>query len=502
MELPRASGVLLHPTSFPGPYGIGDLGAAAYRFADFLVEAGQRVWQVLPLGHTGYGDSPYQCFSAFAGNPMLISPQRLAEEGFLQEQDLTEPPDFPANCVDYGGVIGWKRDLLRQAFHGFQERASDEQRGAHDHFCAEQAHWLDDYALFMALKECHEYAVWTTWDDPLVHRDEAALDAARTQHSAVIDEMKFLQWTFYRQWDDLRRYANERGVTVVGDIAIYVAHDSADVWASPELYQLETSGEPAFVAGVPPDYFSKTGQRWGNPLYDWERHAETDFSWWVERVRASLRLFDILRIDHFRGFEAYWEIPAKRRTAVKGRWVPGPNAALFEALEAQLGGTLPIIAENLGLITPEVEALRKQFQLPGMAVFQFGFGHDARSSGYPIHAYTQDLIAYSGTHDNDTITGWWGRMRRHPEVRDYLKEYLATNGREFNWVVIRALMASVANTVVFPIQDILGLGNAARMNRPGRPSNNWRWRLQSGQLTTEHALRLRHLTEVFGRLGG
>lgn len=500
MKLPRASGVLLHPSSLPGPYGIGDLGPEAYHFVDALVQAGQRIWQVLPLGHTGYGDSPYQCFSAFAGNPMLISPQRLLEEGLLDHADLQELPAFPAENVDYGWVIYWKSDILRRAYQRFTERASDEMRGAFAQFCAENSAWLDDYTLFIALKESHEYAVWTTWDKALVRREQQALVAARERLAAVIDRLKFVQYQFYRQWGDLRRYANERGVRVAGDIAIYVAHDSADVWAAPEFFHLKRSGQSKFVAGVPPDYFSKTGQRWGNPIYNWERMAETGFAWWVERVRGALRLFDILRIDHFRGFEAYWEIPARCRTAVEGRWVPGPGAALFEALQEALGKDLPIIAENLGVITPPVEELRWQFNLPGMAVFQFGFGHDARSSGFPLHAYEKNLVAYSGTHDNDTTIGWWKRMRRQAEFCAYLKEYLATNAREFNWVVIRALMASVAGTVIFPLQDVLGLDNAARMNRPGKPAGNWRWRMLPGQFTPELRQRLRHLTETYGRM--
>lgn len=506
MELARTSGLLLHPTSLPGPFGIGDLGAEAYRFADFLAEAGQRIWQVLPLGPTGYADSPYQCFSAFAGNPLLISPQEMVQAGVLSHEDLTAAPVFPDERVDFAAVISWKRDLLRRAYETFRERATEAQRAGFDAFCRDHADWLDDFALFMALKEQHNYVSWVEWEKPLALRDPTAMDQARDDLADAIATCKFAQYQFFTQWDALRGYCRDRRISIVGDMPIYVAHDSADVWANRELFQLDKAGNPTVIGGVPPDYFSRTGQRWGNPLYHWDRLAASGYAWWVKRFRAALRLCDLVRIDHFRGFEAYWEVPARYQTAVKGRWVPGPREALFEALRQEFGDagasarTLPIIAENLGIITPEVEALRERFGLPGMAVFQFGYGRDARSSGFPLHAYVRNLVAYTGTHDNDTLLGWWATMRRDRAFRDYVKRYLATNGREFNWVAIRALMASVANTVIFPLQDVLGLGHEGRMNRPGRPGGNWVWRYRAGSLTPELACRLRDLAETYGRI--
>lgn len=501
MRLPRASGILLHPTSFPGPYGIGDLGSEAYRFVDFLHEAAQRVWQVLPLGPTGYGDSPYQSFGTFAGNPLLISLDKLVEEGLLRPKDLEDRPAFPKGRVDYGAVIPWKRRVLRRAYDTFCRHGSAHERAQFDLFCQAQADWLDDYALFMAIKEARRYVVWTSWPKGLALREPTALEKAQADLRSRMGAVKFGQYLFFKQWEALSRYVHGRGIRIVGDIPIYAAHDSADVWAHREVFQLDALGRPTVVGGVPPDYFSETGQLWGNPLFRWDYLAKTDYLWWVARVRAALRLFDVVRIDHFRGFEAYWEVPAGEPTAVNGRWVPGPGDKLFLALRKALGDPLPIIAENLGLITPPVEALREAFGLPGMAVFQFGYGPSAKTSSFPLHAFDRNLVAYTGTHDNDTLVGWWESIRSDRALRRYLLKYFHTTGREFHWVCIRALMASVADTVIFPLQDVQGLGSEARMNRPGHAAGNWVWRYDARSLTSALAARLADLAETYGRAG-
>jgi len=497
MPTQRISGMLLHPTSLPGPFGIGDFGGPAYRFLDWLAEAGQGLWQVLPLGPTGYGDSPYQAFSSFAGNPLLVDPQGLLESGLLTDDDLAAKPDFPVNRTDYRAVDAWKSVLFQNAHARFQADHGG-LREAFDAFCAAEAHWLDDYALFMALKAAHGGVAWTEWPEALVQRHSDALDAARRELAGPIERCKLIQFFFYRQWDALRRHAAARGIRIIGDIPIYVAHDSADVWVDRTLFALDSAGRPSAMGGVPPDYFSATGQLWGNPVYRWERHAETGYAWWCERVRAALRLVDIVRIDHFRGFEAYWEVPAGHTTAEHGRWVQGPGDGLFHALQGALGAPLPIIAENLGVITPEVEALRERFGMPGMAVFQFGFGRDAATSGFPPHAYVRNLAAYTGTHDNDTTRGWW-KSGTVPEVKAYIKKYLATSGRDIHWTAIRTVLASVADWAIFPLQDALGLGSAARINRPGHAAGNWQWRAEAAQLTPELAAKLRDLAETYGR---
>jgi len=496
----RASGILLHPTSLPGPYGIGDLGKEAYRFVDFLVDAGQRVWQVLPLGPTGYGDSPYQSFSTFAGNPLLVSLERLLAEGWLRPEDLDGGCDFPAGTVDYGAVISWKQEILRKAHDGFRAHGSAAQKEAFEEFRNANRHWLGDYALFMVLKISHGYEMWTKWEERLSLHRQVALDRARKELADEIEAIQFAQFAFFTQWRELRDYCHQQGVAIIGDIPIYTAHDSADVWANRELFQLDAGGNPTVVAGVPPDYFSRTGQLWGNPIYRWDRLAETRYSWWVGRLRASLDLADVVRIDHFRGFEDYWEVPAGEPTAVNGRWVPGPKDEFFQALRSAIGEDLPIIAENLGIITPEVENLRKRVGLPGMAVLQFGLGHDARSSDLPPHEYERDTVAYTGTHDNEPILAWWKGLRGDAKRETYIGKYLDTDGRDFNWVCIRRLMESVANTTVFPLQDVLGLGKEARLNCPGQAKGNWTWRYRPEQLTDEVTGRLRDLTEVYGRL--
>ena len=497
MALPRACGILMHPTSLPGRFGIGELGAEAYQFVDFLVSAGQSLWQVLPLGPTGYGDSPYQCFSVFAGNPLLVSLERLVEEGALRAGALERAPAFPAQQVDYGAVISFKLDMLRRAAATFIAQASHEQRHAFAEFCQQNAGWLDDYALFMALKDAHGGAPWVEWEPALARREPAALARRREDLAGAILTHQFMQFEFFRQWTALRSYANGRGVRIIGDAPIFVAHDSADAWAHPELFFLDAAGRPTVVAGVPPDYFSPTGQLWGNPLYRWQEMAGTGYAWWVERLRALLRIVDLVRLDHFRGFEAYWEVPAGETTAVNGRWVPGPAASLFEALRAALG-ELPIVAEDLGVITPAVEALRAQFGFPGMKVLQFAFGSDAKNEHLP-HRWTRDMVAYTSTHDNDTAAGWYARVADTPEGA-YARRYLPSDGRDIAWDMIRVAMASIATFAIYPAQDVLSLGNWARMNYPGRPAGNWSWRCAPGALDERLAQRLRQMAEDYGRL--
>lgn len=495
--MPRASGVLLHPTSLPGRFGIGDLGAVASQFLDFLAESGQRLWQVLPLGPTGLGDSPYACFSAFAGNPLLISPDRLAEDGLLSQDDLLDVPVFPERTVDYGRVTEWKDRLLSRAFVRFMAEASPADRADWEGFCRANQSWLDDYALFMALKDAHGGAAWTTWPSDIATRQPDAIPRWTEKLADRVAFHRYVQYTFDRQWAALKRYAHDHGIEIVGDIPIFVAHNSADVWSHPGLFDLDRAGNPAVVAGVPPDYFSNTGQRWGNPLYRWDEIARTGYAWWIARFRATFAVVDRVRLDHFRGFEAYWEIPGTEETAINGRWVAGPREDLFTALQQALG-SLPIIAEDLGIITPEVEALRDRFNFPGMKVLQFAFGSDASNSYLP-HNYPRNCVVYTGTHDNDTSCGWY-RESSTPAERAAALRYLGTDDRDIHWSLIRLAFASVAETAIVPLQDILGLGADARMNRPGQPSGNWTWRYSSGVLTETVTRRLRELTETYGRL--
>ena len=502
----RSSGILLHPTSLPGPYGIGELGAEAYKFADFLHNAGQRVWQVLPLGPTGYGDSPYQCFSAFAGNPLLISLETLVQRGYLEASDLESRPLFGADRVNFGTLIRWKAPLLCKAAEAFQ-RARPGEHDAYEAFCRRNAGWLDEFALFMALKEVHDNVMWTKWGRALRLREPVALDQAASALRDSIAHHKFIQFEFERQWTDLKAHCASRDIRVMGDLPIYVALDSADVWANPGLFKLDENGQPITVAGVPPDYFSATGQLWGNPIYRWEAHATSHHAWWIARFRRALEMLDMIRLDHFRGFAAYYEIPGGDTTAVNGNWVKGPGAAFFEAVVAALGD-LPILAENLGVITPEVEALRHRFGFPGMAILQFAFGKDPQAPAFKPHNYVHHLVAYTGTHDNDTVGGWWNNTGVADSTRtaedvekemEFARCYLNTDGREIHWVMIRTLMASVAHTVLFPLQDVLGIGSEGRMNLPGTPSGNWRWRFRTGVLTPEVGARLKMLAQAYDR---
>ncbi len=506
MSFPRTSGILLHPTSLPGRFGVGDLGDAAYSFVDFLTASGQTLWQVLPLGPTGYGDSPYQCFSAFAGNHLLISPERLVAEGLLADEDFAAAPRFSVKRVEFGRVIEYKTALLRRAFENFRRTTRTGLRGEFETFKQHASAWLDDYALYRALKSERGEVAWHEWEEPLVKREPSALDAARERLREEVEAEKFYQYLFFKQWSQLRAYCRERRISIVGDIPIFVAHDSADVWTQPEQFKLDETGKPLVVAGVPPDYFSATGQLWGNPIYDWQRQRSEGFRWWIERVRGTLQTVDILRIDHFRGFAACWEIPAGDTTAERGRWVSAPGHELFTAIHDALG-VLPIIAEDLGVITPDVEALRDHFGFPGMRILQFAFGGDTRNIDLP-HNYHRNVVVYTGTHDNDTAVGWFnseaggGSTRTVEQIereRDFATSYLNTDGREIHWDFIRAALASVANTAIIPMQDLLGLGTQARMNLPASTEGNWQWRFPADALTAPLAARLRALTELYGR---
>ncbi len=508
MRFPRSSGILLHPTSLPGAHGIGELGAEARRFLDFLRDAGQKIWQVLPLGPTGYGDSPYQCFSAFAGNPLLIDLDELVKEELIPGASLPFGADaFTEDAVDYGAVLAWKLPLLEQAAQEFEAHASPGDRQQYEAFAHRHATWLDDFAFYMALKKEHGGVTWTRWPRPVALRDPAELERSRERLAPQIFAHKFAQYVFFREWERLRTACAERGIRILGDAPIYVAHDSADVWSNPGLFRLDENGNPAVVAGVPPDYFSATGQLWGNPLYRWDVMARDGYAWWIERLRATLRMVDMIRLDHFRGFEAYWEVPAGESTAQNGRWVKGPGAQFFEAVEAALG-KLPLVAENLGVITPEVEAIRERFGYPGMAILQFAFGTDPQGPDFRPHNYPRERVAYTGTHDNDTTVGWWKSSdaatstRSEDDIRrerEATRAYLATDGAEIHWTFIRAVVASVADVALFPLQDVLGLGNAARMNLPGRPSGNWRWRFRRDMLRPELAARLRKMAQMYDR---
>ncbi len=502
----RASGLLLHPTSLPGAYGIGELGKEAFEFIDFLKSSKQRYWQVLPLGHTGYGDSPYQSFSAFAGNPLLISLERLQKDGLLTQSELNAFPIFTEGRVEFGELIPAKIELLEKAAKRFRDAISEEHKDEYHQFWLHTSWWLDDYALFIALKNHFNGAVWTQWEPGLLHRDPETLGRWTGLLHDQIEAIKTWQFFFMNQWGEVKQYANKRDVKIIGDIPIYVAHDSVDVWANQHLFQLDQKGAPSVVAGVPPDYFSETGQLWGNPIYRWDVARDQGYTWWTARFRDTFKQVNIIRLDHFRGFEAYWQVPADEDTAINGEWIAGPGYSLFDHLENELGGQLPIIAENLGVITESVENMRKHYQYPGMAILQFAFGADTECGDLP-HKYPNDIVAYTGTHDNNTTVGWWssagGDSTRTKEdiesEKTYAKQYLNTDGSNIHWDCIRAVMASVANTAVVPVQDVLGLDGAARMNLPGRPYENWQWRLTTGQLTNEIHDRLLELTEIYGR---
>jgi 4-alpha-glucanotransferase len=498
MTFPRASGVLLHPTSLPGPHGSGDLGPAAYHFVDWLVTAGQRLWQILPLGGIGPGNSPYMSSSAFAGNLLLIDLAELQQHGWLDAADLQPDASFSDGRVHFGSVVPWRMARLQKAAARFAQHISAADQVDYADFCLHHAGWLEDYALFMTLAEIHTGRDWCDWPAPLARRDAQALQQAGSAHAERIAFWKFSQWCFFRHWKNLRAYANEQGVKIVGDAPIFIAFQSAEVWARPELFELDADGRATVIAGVPPDFFSATGQRWGNPLYRWSAHAAEGYAWWIERVRRIFELVDIVRIDHFRGFAGYWEIPASEPNAIRGRWLPGPGAALFQAIEAALG-ELPIIAEDLGVITPDVDALRHEFSLPGMRILQFAFGEDGdNANAYLPHNFDSNTVVYTGTHDNNTTQGWW--LEASPALRQQVLDYLgAGDGHDIHWQLIRAASASVADTAIHPLQDVLGLDAEHRMNQPGQGEGHWEWRFGWNQVQPEHAEQLARFGALYRR---
>lgn len=505
MNFPRRSGILLHPTSLPGDFGIGDLGPEAFRFVDLLTDAGQAYWQILPLGPTGYGDSPYQCFSASAGNTLLISPEKLLDDGLITADDIATKPEMPADHVDYGAVYEWKTNLLSQAFASFAGSEDESLRNEFETFCEGKTAWLDDYALYRSIKAQQGQKTWFEWPDELKFRDEQALREASEKLTEAIRAEKFYQFLFFRQWRSVREYANQESVKIIGDIPIFVALDSADVWCNQDKFKLNDDGSPTVVSGVPPDYFSTTGQLWGNPIYDWDAMRDDGFGWWIERVRSTLELVDIIRIDHFRGFAATWEVPGGDETAEKGQWVDVPGNELFTALRSALG-EFPVIVEDLGFMTPEVEELRDSFGFPGMRVLQNAFGGDAKNIDLP-HNYIRNCVAYTGTHDNDTVVGWFDSQVGPDDTKDkepspvqaHCLRYLNSSGDEISWDFIRAAWSSVADTAIAPMQDILGLGTDARMNLPATTSGNWQWRMAKDVITDQTISRLKELTETYGR---
>jgi len=497
MQIPRSSGVLLHPTCFPSPYGIGDLGSPAYQFIDFLAASDQRFWQILPVGPTGFGNSPYMSYSAMAGNPMLISPEQLQMKGLLKDEDLAHLAEFPPDTIDFERTFPLKKSLLLKACDRFQREASSEQQEEFDKFCQRHAYWLDDYALFMALHNIFEDASWHLWEPDIAKAEPQAVKEWRERLRDRIYYQKYLQFEFFRQWSWLKQYANDRNIQIIGDIPIYVAHNSADVWSNRELFAIdEETGEASLMAGVPPDYFSETGQLWGNPIYDWERMEHNNYRWWIMRLKMMFEYVDVLRIDHFRGFEAYWEVDQGEDTAMNGRWVKGPGAKFFKVLKRELEG-LPIIAEDLGVITPEVEALRDQFGFPGMKILHFAFGGGSDNPYLPFNLERNCLI-YTGTHDNNTTIGWFN------QIPDYEREnairYLGGLSEEgINWDLIRLAYSSVANLAMIPFQDFLDLGTEAQMNRPSTSEGNWKWRYRAEMLSDQLRDRIRTLIYTYGR---
>ncbi len=495
----RASGILLHPTSLPSSFGIGDLGESAYDFVDFLAASSQQVWQILPIGPTGYGNSPYLSYSALAGNPLLISPEKLKEDNLLTEEDFNSLPDYPLDRVDYDLVIATKIPLLAKASDRFKQQGTSEQLKEFQQFCDRHNEWLDDYALFMAVKEANNGASWNTWDAEIAKREPEAMVEWATRLQDAIFYHKFLQYQFFSQWTKLKQYANSQGVEIFGDIPIYVAHDSVDVWAHPEIFCLDPkTGEPALMAGVPPDYFSATGQLWGNPVYNWKKLEETNFHWWIRRIEGMLEYVDIMRIDHFRGFQAYWAVPEGEETAMNGKWLEAPGEAFFQLLQEDLG-ELPIVAEDLGVITPEVEALRDKFDFPGMKILHFAFDSDRVNPFLPYNYVNRNCVVYTGTHDNNTTVGWFydRSLEEQARVVDYLG---CVSPKGIHWSLINLALSSVANTAIFPLQDIFGLGTEGKMNTPSQAEGNWEWRYHPDTLN-DRGLRehLKYVTYLYGR---
>jgi 4-alpha-glucanotransferase len=497
MPFPRASGLLLHPTSFPSRFGIGDLGSEARLFVDFMAKSGQQLWQVLPLGPTGFGNSPYMCYSAMAGNPLLISLELLQEQKLLQAEDLVLGVGFRPETIAYEQVTPLKLGLLQRAHQNFNSGEFRELQLAFRNFCQSRAVWLDDFALFMALKDAHGGKAWNTWSPEIAQRQPNAISHWRQQLQAEIEMHQFWQFQFFQQWSSLKTYANAQGIQIIGDIPIYVAHNSADVWANPDQFYLDPdTGEPALMAGVPPDYFSETGQLWGNPIYHWERMQAQGFQWWIQRFQTMLDYVDLIRVDHFRGFQAFWQVKQGETTAIYGKWVIAPGDELFETLRQKLG-KLPILAEDLGVITPEVEALRDKFEFPGMKILHFAFGSGSENPYLPYN-HSQNCLVYTGTHDNNTTVGWFESLSEQDRilVGDYMG---GCSDKGIHWDLIRLALSSVANQVIIPVQDLLGLGSEARMNFPSTTGGNWAWRYTAGVLTEEIGDRLRQLTATYGR---
>lgn len=529
MNFQRSSGILLHPSSLPSKFGIGDFGPNAYKFVDFLEKSGQHLWQILPLGPTSFGDSPYQSFSTFAGNTLFISPEVLCQKGYLEERDVELAPIFSCKKTDYGNAIPFKRGLFEKAHRRFQKKAFTADQVAFQKFCEKNSFWLEDYALFASLKDyfiaerqeagfSNEFfafeektakklsknlqkdyyfgAVWSTWPEELVNREYGALEKWKRKLTTAIDRYKFLQFEFFSQWEALKQYANEKNIKIIGDVPIFVAYDSADTWANPKNYYIDEKGFPTVVAGVPPDYFSETGQLWGNPLYRWEEHEKTGYKWWIDRIRCTLNMVDILRIDHFRGFESYWAVPFGDRDATKGEWRKGPAEKLFKAVEKELGN-LPIIAEDLGIITDDVRELRKKLGFPGMRILHFAFNDDSKNDYLP-HNYEPNTVVYTGTHDNDTTIGWYTNGTEHE--KDYVRRYMNISGDDIAWDMIRLAMSSSAVFAIFPIQDMLRLDGSHRMNIPSTSNSNWQFRFELSQLNEDDANGLRYLSELFNRI--
>ena len=493
----RSSGILLHPTSLPGKYGIGSLGKEAYKFVDFLKKANQKLWQIFPLGPTGYGDSPYQCFSTFAGNPYLIDFDLLIEQNLLTEEDLKDV-NFGGNeeYIDYGAIYNQKYPLLRKAYENFKANGNKELKEKLETFKTENSSWLDDYSLYISLKNHFNGLPWNEWEDDIRTRKEAAINKYKAELANEIEYHNFIQFLFFTQWNNVKKYANDNGIKIIGDIPIFVAVDSSDAWANPEIFLFDPELKPVKVAGVPPDYFSATGQLWGNPLYDWDKLKELNYKWWVDRVRANLSTCDIIRIDHFRGFDEYWAVPYGDKTAENGTWCPGPRTDLFNAIKNELG-ELPIIAEDLGTMTQGVIDLREATGFPGMKILGFAFDSKEENDYLP-HTYTKNCVVYTGTHDNDTLIGWF--TKANEDDKQFARNYLnSRSDNEIHWDAIRGAWSSVASMAIAPIQDFLGLGSEARINTPGVAAGNWQWRLKDGVLTDELAERIAKLTKVYSR---
>ncbi len=497
MRFERSAGILLHPTSLPGKYGIGDLGKEAYNFINFMETAGQKLWQVFPLGPTGYGDSPYQCFSAFAGNPLLVSPEILLEEGFLTHDDLKNIQHFNPVKIDFGEVIKYKHSLLKKSFIHFKNNSNGKEKAFHE-FCERDKSWLEDYSLFMALKEHYNGAVWSEWDKDLVMRKKSALKVWKEKLSDSVLYQKYIQFQFFHQWKNLKEYANKKGIKIVGDIPIFIAYDSSDLWSNKKIFTVDKEGNLTFVAGVPPDYFSATGQLWGNPLYKWNEMEKDDFLWWRKRISNLLGMVDIIRIDHFRGFDAYWEIPAGSATAEPGKWRKAPGGKFFSTIKKYLG-ELPIFAEDLGVITKSVNDLRDKFNFPGMKILQFAFGTGMEERFLP-HNFIQNCVVYTGSHDNDTTRAYFEKAKNeNSDIFIHAQKYLNYFGDNFVGELIRAAYASVADVIIIPMQDILNLGSEARMNFPGKLGGWWTWRFTWDQVQPDLASHYRDLASLYER---